>query len=456
MIAVGQSVAERIAELSPNDRQQLLASFSDEQIKELHFDWKFWARPDQLLPTHKAWFTWLLMSGRGAGKTRTGSETIREWVGGPKDPPIRIALVAESSPDARDVMVEGESGLLNVCPPWNRPIYQPSKRRLVWPNGSVAITFSGDKPDQLRGPQFHKGWVDELAKFQYPQDVWDNLELGLRLGTNPQVLVTTTPRPLPIIRELMGDPMTVLSQVSTYANLSNLAPQFIRRIISKYEGTRLGLQELHGKLLMDIEGALWNPALIEDNRIGPDDVPPLARIVVGVDPAESEGEESNETGIVVVGKSPQIRERDQRVTPEQAFLLRDASGSYSPGEWAKMAIKMYYEYGASCIVVERNKGGDMIKVIIHSINANVRVKTVWAHQSKGARAEPVAALMEQGRVKHVGHFATLEDQLILMRPEEYMGGGSPDRADAYVHAISDLMLGKFQRDEEDDYEEYRR
>lgn len=452
---MAQSVAERVAELSPEDRSNLLAAFTDEQIADLHYDWKFWARPDQLMPEREKWFSWLLMSGRGAGKTRTGAETIREWVGPRNAPPIRIALVAESAPDARDVMIEGESGLLAISPPNNRPLYQPSKRRLVWPNGSMATTFSGDKPDQLRGPQFHKAWVDELAKFQYPQDVWDNLELGLRLGANPQVLVTTTPRPIPIIRELMADPMCVVTQVSTYENLANLAPQFIRRILSKYEGTRLGLQEIHGKLLLDVEGALWNTDLIEESRTTPANVGPLARVVVGIDPAESAEEDSNETGIIVAGKAPSIRSADGRLIPERAYMLRDASGTYSPNGWARMAIAMYYEFGATCIVVERNKGGDMIKSTIHTINANVRVETVWASRSKGARAEPVAALMEQGRVKHVGHFAALEDQMILMTPNEYLGGGSPDRLDAYVYAISKLMLAEGQEYDTEDYGDSR-
>lgn len=416
------------------------------------YDWDIWARPNQKLPTKNPlspdgrWFTWALVSGRGFGKTRTGAETVRQWVGGPNDPAIRIALVAESAADARDVLVEGESGILSVSPPWNRPLYSPSKRRLVWPNGSLAIHFSGDKPDQLRGPQFHKAWVDELAKFQYPQDVWDNLELGLRLGDNPQAIVSTTPRPIQIIRDILSDPLTVVTRASSYENIANLAPSFIRRIISKYEGTRLGRQELHAEVLEDTPGALWTLALIEANRVHQGNQPEYTRKVVAIDPATTSTEDSDETGIVLAGKG------DNR----KGYVLADASGVYTPLGWATKAISLYKEHGCSRIVAEANQGGDMVKTVIHGVDPNVPVKLVHASKARQARAEEISSLMEQGKIKHVGSFARMEDQMVNTTPEGYLGSGSPDRMDAMVWAMKELMYGATASYDADDYEDYRR
>lgn len=442
---MSQSIAEQWSELNPFERAGLLQGFSNEQMSELLYDWHFWARPDQMIPPG-SWFTWANISGRGAGKTRTGAETVREWVGAVNDPPIRIALIAESAPDARDIMIEGESGILSVCPPWNRPEYTPSKRRLTWPNGSIGITFSGDKPNQLRGPQFHKAWVDELAKLQYAQEVWDNLEFGLRLGDSPQVIVTTTPRPIKLIRDILADALTVVNTQSTYANIANLAPSFIQRVINKYEGTRLGEQELHAKVLEDVAGALWHMQLIEDNRIKSDEVPELERIVVGVDPAVSADEESDETGIVVGAKG----------VDKKGYVLKDASGVYSPTGWASKAIQLFKEFGAARIVCEKNQGGDMIAAVIHGIDPNVPVRLRPATQSKQARAEPIAALMEQKRIKHVGQFATMEDQMVSTTTEGYLGSGSPDRMDAMIWAMTELMYGSQASSDPDDYEDYRR
>ena len=439
------SLAEQLAVLPTEDRSRVLRGYSQKDIARLIYDWNTWAREDQQLPGGD-WFAWALISGRGAGKTRTGAETVKTWVGGPDSPPIRIALVAESAADARDIMVQGESGIISISPPWNRPEYSPSKRRLTWPNGSIAIHFSGDKPDQLRGPQFHKAWVDEIAKFQYPQEVWDNLEMGLRLGDKPQAVVTTTPRPIPIIKELMNDPATVISRVSTYENLGNLPTSFIRRVLAKYEGTRLGRQELHAELLMDTPGALWNADLIEANRTTPRNLPDFKRSVVGVDVATSAEEYSNETGIVGVSKGEN----------NKCYVRFDRSGAYSPNDWATKAIKLYFEIGASRLIAEKNQGGEMIKTIIHSVNANIPVKLVHASKSKQARAEPVAALMEQGRIKHVGMFSEMEDQMIVTTPEGYLGTGSPDRMDAMVWAVTELMFGAIASDDPDDYDQYRR
>lgn len=442
----GLSLAEKLALLSPEERHEVISQFPDDKIQHLLYDWSVWARPDQRLPDGN-WFVWALISGRGAGKTRTGAETVKEWAGGPDDPPVRIALVAQSAPDARDVMIEGDSGILSVCPPWNRPFYSPSKRRLTWPNGSIAIAFSGDKPDQLRGPQFHYAWVDEIAKFQYPQDVWDNLELGLRLGDRPRVIVTTTPRPIPVIREMLQDPLVHVTRVSTYANISNLAPNYIRRVVKKYEGTRLGRQELHAQVLTDMPGALWWLDLIADNRVY--GLPEMRRIVIGLDPSAStseETEEPDEAGLVVCGKGQD----------NNGYMLRDESRIYTPDQWARAAIGLYKQYGASRIVAEKNQGGEMVRTVIHQIDRTVKVKLVTATKSKPERATPIAALMEQGRIKHLGQFAELEDQMCSMTVEDYEGAGSPDRMDAYVHAMTDLMLGSMTSEDAEDYPTFQK
>lgn len=452
-----QSVAEAIAALPEEQRRELLSTLKGRDAERLLYDWKFWARPDQLRPDGQ-WFVWALISGRGAGKTRTGAETVRDWVGDVTAPPIRVLMVAESAADARDVMVEGESGILSISPPWNMPKYAPSKRRLTWPNGSIATIFSGDKPDQLRGPQGHKAWVDELAKFQYPQDCWDNLEMGLRLGDNPQAIVTTTPRPIPVIKDMIADPMTHVTRVSTYANIANLSTRFIQRVVARYEGTRLGRQELHAELLMDVMGAFWTYEMIEQNRIRGEQVPPLRRKVVAIDPAgedrdertRARKEEPNETGLVVCGDD------FNPARSKKAYVLADASGIMSPETWARRAVMLYKEWGASLIVAEKNQGGQMIKHTIHTIDPMVNVKLIHATDSKEARAEPIAALMEQGRVKHVGQFAKMEDQMCMMTTDGYIGDGSPDRSDAMVWGVSELMLGAFVETDPEVYEVYRR
>lgn len=444
---VGRSAAEQWAELSPEERSVVLSALTPVDAQRLLYDWKFWARPDQVLPPED-FFAWLLLSGRGAGKTRTGAETVKEWAGGPKDPPVRIALVAETVPDAREVMVEGESGILSISPPWNMPKYQPSRRKLTWPNGSVATTFSGDEPDQLRGPQFHKAWVDELAKFQYPQDVWDNLELSLRLGEKPQVVVTTTPRPIQIIKDLLSDPLTIATRVSTYANLAFLAPSFIRRVVQKYEGTRLGRQELYAEVLSDTPGALWTYETIERNRIGPMDAPAMDRIVISIDPPISSEDDANECGLIVGGSHG-------RDIQKKGYVIFDGSGIMSPDQWAKKAIMLYDEFGADRIVAEKNQGGEMVKDVLLSRRSNLPVKLVHASRAKVARAEPVAAMYEQNRIKHIGSFARLEDQMTVTTTEGYQGPGSPDRMDALVWLMYELMVGATTSLDPADYANYR-
>jgi phage terminase large subunit-like protein len=410
-----------IALLPEATRQQLIASLTDEEAVALLYDWQFWARPNQLIPK-SVWNAWLILAGRGYGKTRTGAETVRNWA--ETLPGIRIALVGRTAADVRDVMVEGESGILAISPPYFMPRYEPSKRRLTWPNGTMATTYSGDKPDQLRGPQHHKAWTDELAAWRYPE-AYDQLLFGLRLGDNPQTVNTTTPRPIPIIREMMKSPNTVVTRGSTFENAANLAPRALEELKRKYENTRLGRQELFAELLDDVPGALWKRDTLEKHRVNK--IPTLKRITIAIDPAISANEDSsNETGITVQGLSPD----------DHGYMLDDLSGIFTPDEWARRAVNAYHEYRADAIVVEVNQGGDMVTHTIRTVDPTVNVKTVRATKGKYTRAEPVAALYEQGKVHHVGMFAALEDQYCTW----VQGEDSPDRLDAAVWGLTELML----------------
>ena len=376
--------------------------------------------------------TWLLLAGRGFGKTRSGAECIRDQVIHHRR--RRIALVAPTAADARDVMVEGESGLLAIGPPQQRPQYEPTKRRLTWPNGAIATTYSADEPERLRGPQHDAAWCDEIASWRYPE-AWDMLMFGLRLGPDPRVVVTTTPKPVKIIRELLTDPTTVVTRGSSYENRANLADAFFAQIIRKYEGTRLGRQEIEAELLDDVPGALWNRTRLEELRWPlSKSVPDLVRIVVAIDPATTSGEDADETGIIVAGKDGGGR----------GYVLADGSGHYTPTEWAQLAIALYRQHKADRIVAEVNNGGDMVEATLRMIDPNVPYTAVHASRGKVVRAEPVAALYEQqpGRVFHVGTFPTLEDQMCAFTTDfdRKTAGFSPDRVDALVWAFSDLLV----------------
>lgn len=338
-----------------------------------------------------------------------------------------MALVGATAADVRDVMIEGESGLLAISSNANRPTYEPSKRRVTWPNGAIATAFSADEPRRLRGPQHDLFWADELAAWRYTE-TWDMLEMGLRLGANPQGVVTTTPRPIQIIRDLLKDSGTVTTRGSTYDNKANLPKKFLNRILKRYEGTRLGRQELHAEILDDVVGALWTLALIEEHRVTT--APELTRIVVAIDPAVSKGEESNETGIIVAGIGGN----------EHAYVLEDLTVRGSPNEWAQAAVTAYRRHKADRIVAEVNQGGDMVESIIRSIDKNIPYESVRATRGKAIRAEPVSALYERGRVHHVGVFAQLEDQMTNWTPVS--GEASPDRLDALVWALTSLMAGQ--------------
>lgn len=366
----------------------------------------------QMVPTHN---------------TRTGAEFIRAEIESGRA--SRAALVAPTAADARDVMVEGESGLLAIGSPKMRPTYEPSKRRVVWPNGAQATLYSADEPDRLRGPQHDVAWGDEIAAWRYPE-AYDQLMFGLRLGMHPRGVFTTTPRPTQLVRNLITDSSCVVTRGTTYENRANLAPTFFTQVVARYEGTRLGRQELYAEVLEDVEGALLTRALFDRYRRSRAQVPALVRIGVAIDPAVTSGETADETGIVGGGID----------AAREGYVTDDESGRYTPYEWGRRAVDLYHRIGADIMLAEVNNGGDMVKAIIRSIDPTVNFRAVHASRGKHIRAEPIAALYEQGKVHHVGGFATLEDQLCAFTTEGYVGAGSPDRADAAVWLLSDLML----------------
>jgi phage terminase large subunit-like protein len=321
-------------------------------------------------------------------------------------------------------MIEGESGILAISPPWDKPEYQPSKRRLIWPNGAIALIFSGANPEQLRGPQHDKAWCDEIFAWQYPQETWDMLMFGLRLGNNPQVIVTSTPKPMKLLKELRADQSTHVTVGTTYENRGNLAKSFMKEILKKYEGTRLGRQELNAEILDDNPNALWARSNLDANRVIK--APPLKRIVVAIDPATTNTEESNETGIIVAGLGED----------NHGYTLQDYTMKGTPKTWASAAITAYYSWKADRIIAEANQGGDMIEHTIRSIDKNISFKKVHATKGKYTRAEPVSSLYEQNKCHHVGYLGRLEDELCEWEP----GDESPNRLDALVWAYTELMV----------------
>ena len=334
-----------------------------------------------------------------------------------------MAIVGRTASDIRDVLIEGESGILRCAPPWFRPRWYPTKRRLEWPNGAIAVTYSAEEPDSLRGPQHDGAICDEVASWRYPE-TWDQLMFGLRLGS-PRVVAATTPRPTALIKSLITQDNVIVTRGSTFENEANLPPEFIRSILRRYEGTTLGRQELYAEILDDMPGALWKRSVIEQNRVTK--APDLVRIVVGVDPALTSGEESNETGIVVAGVA----------SDGHVYVLDDVSCTATPAAWAGQVVSAYHKHRANYVVVEVNAGGEMVTYTLRTVDERVPVRTVYASRGKHTRAEPVAALYEQGKVHHVGVFPQLEDQMCSWLP----GAPSPDRLDALVWAVTELTGG---------------
>ena len=395
----------------------------EQAIKKL-FDWRseLNARPNQIAPDGN-WTTWLILAGRGFGKTRTGAEWIRERIESGLSK--RIALIGKTPADVRDVMIEGESGLLNISPPYNMPTYEPSKRRLTWDNGAIAQTFSSYEPDQLRGSQFDTAWADEMASWEYPEETWDNLMFALRLGEKPQVCVTTTPRPLQLLINLRDAKTTVLTKGTSYDNRENLNQQFFDSILSKYKNTRLGMQEIYAEILEESDNAMWKREWLDEGRLqeAPQE---LERVVVAIDPAVTSKKTSDETGIIVAGKDSEGK----------FYVLNDSSARYTPSAWSEKAIMLYNQYECDKIIAEVNNGGQLVEHTLRTQSENVPYKSVHASRGKRTRAEPIASLYEQGKVHHVGNLERLENQLCNW--EANSGDPSPDRLDALVWALSEL------------------
>ena len=389
-------------------------------------------------PPEGDWRTWVILGGRGAGKTRAGAEWVRTMVEGPTPHApgraMHVALVAETMDQAREVMVFGESGLMAICPPDRRPNWIATRKMLVWPNGAIAQLFSAHDPDSLRGPQFDAIWADELAKWRKAEDAWDMLQFGLRLGDDPRACVTTTPRRTQMLRDLLDRDTTVMTHAPTQANRANLARSFLEEVEGHYGGTALGRQELEGELLSDVEGALWTVAELAAIQVA---APPACdRIVVAIDPPGTSHVGSDECGIVVAGVSMKGPVQDWR-----AVVLEDATVSAArPTVWAEAAIDAMRRHDADRLVAEVNQGGDMVEAVLRQIDPMLSYRSVHASKGKIARAEPVAALYEQGRVQHVRGLAQLEDQMTQMTTAGFVGRGSPDRVDALVWALQDLLI----------------
>ena len=426
---------EKIAMLSEEERAAILEGVN---MDALVWDWSAWARPEQLPPDNDDWSIWMYLAGRGAGKTRSAAEWVREKAKVTNKGQLRFALVARTAADVRDVIVEGESGIINVSPPSERPLYEPSKRRLTWPNGNTATCFTADEPDGLRGPQFHYAWADEIAAWRQSPDAagmtsWDNLRVGTRLGSSPQIICTTTPKRVPVLYNLIAESertgKVVISRGSTLDNAGNLSSTYLEAITGVYAGTRLAAQELYGEMLSDVEGALWTIELIDQSRENAFPVGSPLR-VVGVDPSVAENPR-DECGIVVCASTG---ERD--LYRRHAWVLEDASIHGSPEQWANRVVAMARKY--SCpVVAEVNQGGALVTNAIRAIDPNVKVLEVHSKFGKALRAEPITLAYEQNRVHHINYLADLESQMCAWIPGE---GKSPDRVDALVHALTALLI----------------
>lgn len=427
------SQVEQLALGDEDDVKRILSDIDNQSAKHLLNDWRCWGRPKQLAPAGD-WATWVLRAGRGFGKTRAGAGWVQERA--MAFPGRWIALIARIPADARDYMIEGPGGLLRNAPPDAKPQYEPSKRRMTWPNGSWATVYSDEEPDQLRGFSGDTAWLDEFAKFQNPRECWDNLEFGMRESSSdrPRRLITTTPRPLPILTEIEKLPSTVRVVGSSYENRANLDPKWFDETIARYEGTRLGRQEIEAEILDDVPGALWTRELIEQQRLDKAaKLPDFRRVVVGVDPSGSAGEDQGSSiGIVAVALG----------VDGLAYVLADNTCKLSPDGWGRRAVETASLYEADRIVAEKNFGGAMVEHVIRTVDKNASIRLVTASRGKVARAEPVAALYEQKKVWHVGAFPKMEDQMCYFTGEGYIGETSPDRADALVWAVTELMLVK--------------
>ena len=432
-----ESLHDEFRQSEPIILQQAVAGLRPADVVRFLGDFLTFAHPHQCPPRRAQgggdWTTWLVIGGRGAGKTRAGAEWVHALAKAPRrddESERRIALVGETAADAREVMIEGISGLLSVHAPSDRPAWQPSRRRIEWKNGAIAQAFSAEDPESLRGPQFSAAWADELAKWRHADATFDMLQFGLRLGARPRQVITTTPRPIGLLKRLMKDPASAITHASTRVNARNLSPAFLDTVLARYEGTRLGRQEIEGELIEDRPDALWSRVLLEMCRVSA--APPLQRIVVAVDPPASSGKNADACGLVAVG----------RAEAGTLYVLADDSvAGLSPAGWAAKAIALWRRLSADALVVEVNQGGDMVRAVIGEADRTVPVIEVRAHRGKWLRAEPVAALYEQGRVKHAGVFPALEDEMCDFGLDGLSVGRSPDRLDALVWAVTALSFG---------------
>jgi phage terminase large subunit-like protein len=411
-------------DMTVEDIRSAVAGMSVEECEQTLYDWRgIWARSSQVLPAGD-WRTWLIMGGRGSGKTRPGAEAVREIVG--RDPQAVIALIGPTAADVRKVMIEGESGLLSVFPPHQRPVYKPSIREVRFHNGALGLTYSAEEPERLRGPQHSFAWLDEIAAYPELKELWDLMVPGLRLGRDPRRIATTTPKPLRFLHTLIADPWTRTSRMSTWENRLNLPDSTLDELTRVYAGTRIGRQELEGELLDEAEGALWNRARIENLRV--DKAPELVRIVIAIDPATTSGADADECGIVAAGVG----------VDGHGYVLADRTCRLPPDQWADRAVSLFDLLNADRIVAEVNNGGDLVESVIRTVRASIPYTKVHASKGKIARAEPIAALYEQSKVHHVGaKFAELEDEMVNFVPGMTK---SPNRADALVWALTNLML----------------
>jgi phage terminase large subunit-like protein len=409
------------------ERARLISQMSPEEAEEIYYDWSIWGRPDQQ-PPGGDWVYWLILAGRGAGKTRAGAETVRMWA---RSHPI-VNLIGATRDDAREIMITGDSGVLTICNQDERPRYARASDRLEWPNGAVSQIFSAEEPDRLRGKQHMKLWLDELAAWRDP-DAFDQAMLGLRLGDRPQAVITTTPRPTKLIKQLVGDEHAVVTRGSTFDNAPFLAAAYLKRIVARFEGRAIGRQELYAEIVEDAPGALWTRTLVERQRLPPDrPSEEYAEIVVGVDPPARSGAKADECGIVVVG----------RTAGGIIHVLADlTTQGETPGQWSGRVVAAYRRFAANRVVAEINNGGEMVAEVLRQNDPNLPVRNVTATRGKFLRAEPIAAAYERGLVFHLGVFAKLEDQLCTLTPDfdARAAGFSPDRADALVWAVADLI-----------------
>lgn len=425
------SVAESLALLSEPDRETILRELKESDAKTLLNDWAFWARPNQRMP-EGIWRYWLILAGRGFGKTRTGAETVRGWV---EKGYRRIHMIGPTVGDTRNVMVTGPSGLLSCFPAHQKPDYQPSKHLIVFHTGAIAETFSADEPERLRGPQCEAFWADEPCAWRFLSDAWDNLMFGFRLGDDPRGVISTTPKPSKWLKELMRNPMTHVTRGSSYDNRKNLAAAFFEDIIKRYEGTRLGRQEINAEVLEDVPGALWTRQMLDATRITAQQMrwDLIVRIVIAVDPAVTATDDSDETGIVVAAI----------VQSGHVIVLDDLTCRESPLGWAMIVRASYYARKADRVVAEVNNGGELVQRNIQALDGSIAFRAVRASRGKYTRAEPVAALYERGMVHHLGAFTELEDQMCSFVPGS--DERSPDRLDALVWAITDLVIDPMEQ-----------